>query len=87
MHTMQGRSSSPRNLPRGAVRRVLRDDRGSEQTDYSARTSENVGRKVMDDRELIELLDEAIHTGREEMTDEAVIDYIGRLMAEREGKK
>ena len=41
----------------------------------------------MDDRELIELLDEAIHTGREEMTDEAVIDYIGRLMAEREGKK
>lgn len=41
----------------------------------------------MDNGELIDLIDEAIHTGGEEMTDEAVIDYIERLMAEREGKK
>ena len=40
----------------------------------------------METGELIELIDEAIHTGREEMTDEAVLDYIGRLMAEKEGK-
>jgi hypothetical protein len=38
----------------------------------------------MEERELIELIDEAIHTGGQEMTDEAVLDYIGRLMAERE---
>ena len=41
---------------------------------------------MMEDRELIELIDEAIHTGGQEMTDKGVLDYIGRLMAEREGK-
>ena len=40
----------------------------------------------MEEGELIELIDEAIHTGREEMADEAVIDYIKRLLKEREGK-
>ena len=41
----------------------------------------------MEEREIIELIDEAIHTGGQEMTDEAVIDYIKRLLGESEGKK
>ena len=81
---MQGRSSPSSGLPRGAVCGVLRTDRGSEQTNYSARTSENVGRKVMDNGELIDLIDEAIHTDGDKMTDEEVVNYIAELINKRE---
>ena len=37
----------------------------------------------MEDGALIDLIDEAIHTDGEQLSDEQVLDYIGRLMAER----
>jgi hypothetical protein len=80
---MQDRSSPLCGLPRGAVCGVLRTDRGSEHTDYSARTSENVGRKVMEEGALIDLIDEAIHTDGEQLSDEQVLDYIEQLLKKR----
>jgi hypothetical protein len=44
------------------------------------------GGKLMDNGELIDLIDEAIHTDGDKMTDEQVVNYISELMKKREGK-
>jgi hypothetical protein len=36
---------------------------------------------------LIDLIDEAIHTDGEKMSDEEVLDYIEKLLEKREGTK
>jgi len=41
----------------------------------------------MEDGALIDLIDEAIHTEGEKLSDEEVLDYIEQLLKKREGKK
>jgi hypothetical protein len=63
---------------------LSRERRRGQALANSARINENVGRKVMDNGELIDLIDEAIHTDGEQMTDEQVVNYIVELINKRE---
>jgi hypothetical protein len=40
----------------------------------------------MTNGELIDLIDEAIHSDGQKMSDEQVLDYIERILKKREGK-
>jgi hypothetical protein len=40
----------------------------------------------MNDREILENIDDAIHNNGEKVSDQQVLDYIERLLSKREGK-
>ena len=44
------------------------------------------GGEVMDNGELIDLIEEAIHTDGEKLSDEEVLDYIEQLLKKRGNK-
>jgi hypothetical protein len=44
-------------------------------------------REVMEDGALIDLIDEAIHTDGQELSDSEVLDYIEQLLKKREGNE